>query len=93
MSEVNRRSFFKKASVGVAAASAMVVLPAAAMAQSEQAATLNTATINSAVTSSRTPLVAYISDPMSGEVTLMLGEREVLFRDAELVARLVKAAQ
>lgn len=34
------------------------------------------------------PLVAYVADASSGEVALMVGEREVVVHDRELVARL-----
>jgi hypothetical protein len=34
------------------------------------------------------PMVAYVEDASSGEVLLMLGERQMVVRDAELVARL-----
>jgi len=34
------------------------------------------------------PVVAYVEDASSGEVLLMLGERQMVVHDAELVARL-----
>ena len=34
------------------------------------------------------PLVAYVSDASTGELTIMHGEREVVVRDKQLVARL-----
>ena len=37
-------------------------------------------------------LVAYIEDPRSGVLSLMVGEDEVEIHDADLVRRLVKAA-
>jgi hypothetical protein len=37
------------------------------------------------------PLVAYITDIRSGEVLVMMGEREVLIRDHKLCARLARA--
>ena len=39
------------------------------------------------------PFVAYVPDASGGEIVLHIGEREVVVRDAELVARLVEAAQ
>lgn len=38
------------------------------------------------------PVVAHVADPASDTVTLMLGEREVVVRDRDLVLRLLDAA-
>ena len=38
------------------------------------------------------PVVALVEDPTSDELTLMLGEREVVVRDRDLVLRLLDAA-
>lgn len=38
------------------------------------------------------PLVAHIRDAGSGEMSLLVGTRELVVRDPDLVARLVKAA-
>jgi hypothetical protein len=38
------------------------------------------------------PLVAYVTDMQGGEVTLMVGEREVVVHDRDLTARLAHAA-
>jgi len=39
------------------------------------------------------PLVAYVGDARTGEVVVMVGTREVVRRDARLVARLVEIAK
>lgn len=39
-----------------------------------------------------TPVVAYVRDPKSGEVAVVVGDREVAVRDAQLVRRIVDAA-
>jgi hypothetical protein len=39
------------------------------------------------------PLVAYVSDARKGEVVVMVGTREIVRRDAALVARLVAIAK
>ena len=41
----------------------------------------------------RTPIVAYVSDARKGEVVVMVGNREIVRRDALLVARLVAIAK
>jgi hypothetical protein len=38
------------------------------------------------------PVLAYVSDPKRGEVTLICGHREVTVHDRELAARLIAAA-
>ncbi|MGH2473430.1 MAG: hypothetical protein ACRDG6_13755 [Candidatus Limnocylindria bacterium] len=39
------------------------------------------------------PLIAYVSDARNGEVVVMVGTREVVRRDAGLVARLTSIAK
>ena len=39
-----------------------------------------------------TDLVAHVADPSSGTLTLLVGEREVVVHDRDLVARLARAA-
>lgn len=43
-------------------------------------------------TSAHEPVVAYVSDAESDELTLMVGEREVVLRDRDLVTRILNAA-
>jgi hypothetical protein len=39
------------------------------------------------------PIVAYVTDPANGEVVVMVGDSEVVRRDAALVARLTAIAR
>ena len=39
------------------------------------------------------PIVAHITDAASGQVSLYVGEREVVYRDAQLVQRLLRATR
>jgi hypothetical protein len=39
------------------------------------------------------PLVAHISNPSSGSLSLLVGEREVIVHDPDLVARIARAAE
>jgi len=39
------------------------------------------------------PIVAYVSDARKGEVVVMVGNREIVRRDAGLVARLIAIAK
>ncbi|MDQ6851091.1 MAG: hypothetical protein M3070_14335 [Actinomycetota bacterium] len=38
------------------------------------------------------PVVAYVRDPSSGEVALMVGDREVTVHDPKLAAHIARAA-
>jgi hypothetical protein len=38
------------------------------------------------------PIIAHVSNVATGEVVLLVGSREIIFRDPQLVARLMKAA-
>jgi hypothetical protein len=39
------------------------------------------------------PVVAYVSNPRTGEISVMAGDREVTFRDPSLAVRIVRAAR
>jgi hypothetical protein len=85
--QLTRGGFLKRTSVGAAALGALAV-PGLAdhMVAAAHAA-------EASRTSQRGPLVAYVRDVASGEVALLVGTREVVVRDPELVARLVRAAR
>lgn len=38
------------------------------------------------------PFIAYVKDHRSGEIVVMVGEQEVVYRDAELASRLARIA-
>ena len=90
MDKLTRRGFFKQASVGIATTSMLVATP-----------TLNTivetpeapAVAEVAATAVPETLVAHIRDFASGEVGVMVGAQEIIYRDTELVTRLLQAIQ
>jgi hypothetical protein len=86
MAESSRRTFLVAAGVGAAAVGVATVSPAAAA-----AATTKGSSTPAALPPGE-PLVAYVSDAATGELTLLVGEREILIRDRDLVARLTHAA-
>ena len=51
------------------------------------------AAIGSPTGTSSLPVIAYVSDVQKGEIVVMVGTREVVRRDAGLVARLVAIAK
>ena len=89
MTDLNRRSFLKQTSVGAATLGLLSSVPAlAVISESPQDTTQEVAdtTVNG-------PLIAHVSDVATGEVALLLGCREIVFNDPQLVARLIKAAR
>jgi hypothetical protein len=89
MTDLNRRSFLKQTSLGAATLGLLSSLPAlAAIPDSPQATKPE---LPAAAFSG--PMIAHVSDVATGEVALLVGAREIIFHDTELVARLMKAAR
>ena len=80
MNQSTRRGFLALTGTGVAAAA---VAPSA-LAAGSSGPSRNT------TTSSSGRMVAYVHDAATGEVAVMVGEREVIVRDRALVAQLAK---
>ena len=88
MTKLSRRSFLKQTSVSAATIGLLPAIPAlAAIPHSPEAAAPE---ISAASTG---PMVVHVSDVATGEVTLLVGAREIVFRDRRLVARLIKATR
>jgi hypothetical protein len=81
MSDTSRRRFIGVAGAGAAAVGATAVLPGAALASESRRSEK----------SAQESVVAHVR-PHSDEVTLYVGEREVVVHDRELVTRLLNAA-
>jgi hypothetical protein len=88
MTDLNRRSFLKQTSVGAATLGLLSSVPALAVISESPRNTIPEV----ADTTVNGPLIAHVSDVATGEVALLLGSREIIFRDPQLVARLIKAA-
>ena len=82
MSSTSRRGFLVLAGTGAAAAGVTAV------ASSAEAKPARVTTPKNA----KGGLVAHVHDVHGDAVTLMVGEREVVVHDADLVARLARAA-
>jgi anaerobic selenocysteine-containing dehydrogenase len=81
MGELTRRGFVKNsaaAAAGMTAFGALASDPAEAHARTPVGSD---------------PVIAYVRDPRSGEVSLMHGEHEVSIHDPQLAARIARAAQ
>lgn len=79
MSETSRRNFMAAAGVGVAAVSTVTLTAGAAQAKTS-------------TKGAKEPVVALIDDHNSGVVHLLVGEREVVVHDKDLVTRILNAA-
>jgi hypothetical protein len=83
MSEPTRRTFLIASGAGAAAVGMVAATPGAAAAQTPAPAKLP---------QDATDLVVHVADPGSGMLTLLVGEREVVVHDRDLVARLAQHA-
>ena len=82
MSDTSRRRFIGVAGAGAAAVGATALVSGAASAAQTRLSGKG----------AKAPLVAHVSDITSDEVSLMVGEREVVVHDRDLVHRLLNAA-
>jgi hypothetical protein len=85
VTDSSRRNFLKYASLGTAAVGAAVVVPSltdpAAAAEPESNAPAHDG-----------PFVAWVKDPSSGQVAVLVGERELVVTDRKLAKKLAQAA-
>jgi hypothetical protein len=86
MTDATRRGFLIMAGAGAAAAGVAAIAPAAGQATPTITRSRGAARVSS-------PLVAYVRDARKGDVSVMVGEREVVVHDPELVARLTHASR
>lgn len=80
MTEITRLGFIKS-SVGAAAGLTVVGALTAARADADERPV------------GSEPVVAYVKNPASGEISVMVGEREVIVHDRKLAARISRAAR
>jgi hypothetical protein len=80
MSETNRRKFLAVTGMGAVAGTVGLAAGPASAAVRRQ------------VGSAHEPVVAYVADHGSDELRLMVGEREVVVHDRDLVTRILNAA-
>jgi hypothetical protein len=89
MAKLTRRGFIRKTSVGAATLGALVAVPR--LAEVEAAPQPHAA--GGPTAGHHESLLAHVRNRASGEIALLVGTREVVIHDRELVMRLVKAAQ
>jgi len=91
MADLSRRTFLG-ASAAAAGAAVIGVPIATAAASSGGAAPALAAGGDALGAKASGPLVVYVPDAASGDVSIMVGTQEVTYHDPELVARLARAA-
>lgn len=81
MKSLSRRKLIAGATAGAATAGVLALVPQ--LAQHAQ----------SAPTASTDPLMVYVTNPSTASVTMLVGHKEITFRDPDLVAQLLRASQ
>lgn len=87
MSEATRRTFLTTSGIGVAAVGAAAISSATPAVGSAEPITAALPDVSGA----EGMLVAFVHDVRAGAVSLMVGEKEILVQDRDLVARLLQA--
>lgn len=94
MDQISRRSFFKQAGTVAAVAGAAAVAPVGivnAVAATSAPKERELATEEHLVEGEH--LVAHVKDARTGEISLLVGTREVTFHDRSVAARLIRASR
>ena len=89
MAKVTRRRLLKTTSIGAATVGMLAAAPhlaALAAPATEQTPELSAISLPG-------PMVTYVRNVAKGEVGILVGEREIVYHDTDLVKRLLKATQ
>ena len=89
MAKLTRRGFFKQTSVGAATIGVLAAAPVLATAAGDAPGAAATEELSAAALPEA--LVAHVRDLATGEIGLLVGEQEIIYRDPNLVARLLQA--
>jgi hypothetical protein len=90
MSKLSRRGFLGKTSAGAATVGALMVMPGLAEAASGPPRPTNLGLTKSELEG---PVMVQVRNLTTGELAILVGEREIVFHDREFVTRLGKAAR
>ena len=85
MPKISRRNLIAGATAGAATVGVFAAVPLKMLGQHTPPAAATNANVG--------PMMVYVTDPTSAQITLLVSDKEITFRDADLVARLVQAAQ
>lgn len=90
MTKLTRRSFLQQTPVSAATLTLLPAMPAlAGIRYSPEAAAPHL----SAEPTGSNSIVVHVSNPATGEMTLLVGARAIVLRDPRIVARLVEATR
>jgi len=92
MTEISRRTFLQRGSIGVAAIAALPVMAHQVLGRPVSDAGVADSGVGAAE-SLAGPVMVHVADASSGEVRLYLGEHEIVRRDPALVAAILGAAR
>lgn len=91
MAKLARRGFLKRTTASVATIGVMASVPTALTAITEAPQVTETAgTDLSSLSLAEGPVIAHISNLATGEISLLSGTQEIVFRDPDLVMRLLR---
>ena len=91
MTDMTRRSFLTKGSIGAVGAVGAIHAPHAAMAAMRGSEEPELSAEESAVLAQ--PFVVHLRDAHTGELELLVGEQAIVFRNKALVAKVLRAAR
>lgn len=95
MSDITRRSFLKQGGATAAAAGVLVATPKVLRGPGSKKAAANRpahTTVAARKAKATRTLVVHVPDTRKDELRLLVGEREIILHDRDLVARLSRAA-
>ena len=94
MPKVTRRGFIAQTTASMATVGVLATIPAMALeSETPQAASVATSELAPAVAAMSEPLIAHVSNFATGEISLLVGTQEIVYRDPELIQRLLRAIQ
>lgn len=94
MAKLTRRGLIRQTTLGTAAASVFLTVPGRVFARSGAGNAMSAVQAPADAPLDRhEPFAVYVHTPASGELTLLLGTREVVVHDPDLVRRLIQATR
>jgi hypothetical protein len=91
MAKLARRGFLKRTTASLATLGVMASVPTALTAITEAPQVTETAETDlSSLSLTEGPVIAHISNLATGEISLLSGAQEIVFRDPDLVMRLLR---
>jgi hypothetical protein len=90
---LSRRTFLSHAAVGVTAGAAAAAAAGIVVGQGLTGAKVGASRVQGPPLSVGDPVIVHLKDVTTGEIAVMSGTREIVYKDAEVVERLLRGAQ